>query len=60
MHRYAKAMTSHIGFEPDLHVGWNSDQWGRVHYRVKHVAALVLHSGDIVHHIDGRRDFGID
>ena len=60
VHRDAKAMTSHSGFEPEFHVRCDSDQWGRAYYRVKHVASPVLHSGDIVHHIDGRHDFGID
>ena len=60
VHRDAKSMTSHSGYEPEFHVGCDSDQWGRAYYRVKHVASPVLHSGDIVHHIDGRHDFGID
>ena len=60
VHRDAKAMTSHRGFDPELHVGCDSDQWGRVYYCVKHVATPVLHSGDVVHDFNVNRDLGIE
>ena len=59
VHREAEVMTSHGGLEPELHVGFDSDRWVRVYYRVKHVATADLHSGDIVYDIDVNRDFGI-